>query len=182
MREQSRIMGARAALGLIALVGVLVAAAAPALAGAGGQRSVEPAWYEGRILHFSQPSVFSANSNGGLLACFGLGPDLAGIGRPAAPLYAIFDPTATAHHCPGQPDLFRHDHVLSVAPGSPGYTGAWRLVLLVEASAGSIDLAATPFTSEAQVKAALASGALVDVTTAFAPNGPVLMIAPVSGR
>jgi hypothetical protein len=55
-------------------------------------------------------------------------------------------------------------------------------VLLVEASAGSIDLAATPFTSEAQVKAALASGALVDVTTAFAPNGPVLMIAPVSGR
>jgi hypothetical protein len=41
-------------------------------------------------------------------------------------------------------------------------------------------LAVTPFTSAAQVQAALASGVLVDVTSALAPT-PVTMVAPVIG-
>jgi len=108
-------------------------------------------------------------------------PDLSGIARPTQPLYVIFDDTATQDHCDGQPNVFRHDHVLPVAPGDRGYTGAWTLVLLVEATPGSIDLASTPFTTAAQVQAALATGTLVDVTSVLAPGGPVNMIAPVIG-
>ena len=162
----------------IVLAGV---AAAAVTAGPGGQLRIERGWYEGREVTFLQPSLFSANPNGGVLACFGLGPDLSGVTRPTQPLYVIFDDTATEDHCDGEPSVLRHDHVLSVVPGDPGYSGAWRLVLLVEATPGSVDLAAHPFTSAAQVRAALASGALVDVTAALAPGPPVEMIAPVIG-
>jgi hypothetical protein len=164
---------------------VLVAFAAAALlvsaasAGSGGQRRLEPAWYQGHEITFLQPSLFSANPNGGVLACFGLGPDLSGVTRPTQPLYVIFDDSATQDHCDGQPSALRHDHVLPVAPGDPGYTGAWTLVLLVEARPGSIDLASHPFTSAAQVQGALAAGTLVDVTSVLAPGGPVTMVAPV---
>jgi hypothetical protein len=161
-----------------AAAGLLVGAAS---AGRGGQLRIERAWYQGHEVTFLQPSLFSANPNGGVLACFELGPDLSGIARPTQPLYVIFDDTATQDHCDGQPNVFRHDHVLPVAPGDRGYTGAWTLVLLVEATPGSIDLASTPFTTAAQVQAALATGTLVDVTSVLAPGGPVNMIAPVIG-
>jgi hypothetical protein len=164
-----------AALALAAVVTSTVSA------GPGGRLRLERAWYGGHELTFLQPSLFSADPNGGVLACFGLGPDLAGIDRPTQPLYVIFDATATEDHCDGQPGVLRHDHVLPVAPGDPGYTGAWRLVLLVEATPGSIDLAAHPITSAAQVQAALAAGTLVDVTALLAPGGPVTMVAPVVG-
>jgi hypothetical protein len=165
-----------------ALAAALVAAAllvGAASAGSGGQLRLEPAWYQGHEVTFLQPSLFSANPNGGVLACFGLGPDLAGITRPTQPLYVIFDDSATQDHCDGQPNVLRHDHVLPVAPGDPGYTGAWTLVLLVESTPGSIDLASHPFTSAAQVQAGLAAGTLVDVTSVLAPGGPVRMVAPV---
>jgi hypothetical protein len=71
--------------------------------------------------------------------------------------------------------------VLSVAPGDPGYTGAWTLVLLVEASPSSIDLASHPFTTAEQVTAAIAAGTLVDVTSVFSPDAPPTMVAPVIG-
>jgi hypothetical protein len=156
-------------------------AAVPVLAGRGGALRIEPGWYDGHPVSFLQPSLFSANTNGGVLACFGLGPNLAGIVRPTQPLYVIFDSTATQDHCDGQPDVLRHDHILPVAPGDPGYTGAWTLVLLVEATPGSIDLATNPITSATEVQAGLTSGSLVDVTAALAPGGPVRMIAPVIG-
>lgn len=70
--------------------------------------------------------------------------------------------------------------MLSVAPGDRGYTGAWTLVLLVEAAPGSVDLAVRPFTSAAQVRNAIAAGVLVDVSSALAPS-PVTMVAPVIG-
>jgi hypothetical protein len=53
--------------------------------------------------------------------------------------------------------VLRHDHVL-VAPGDPGYTGAWTLVLLVESTPSSIDLASDPFTSAEEVQDAIAQG------------------------
>ena len=92
-----------------------------------------------------------------------------------------FCDSATEDHCDGQPDVLRHDHVLPVAPGDPGYTGAWTLVLLVEATPGSIDLGTNPFTTAAQVLAALGAGTLIDVTSTLAPGGPVKMVAPVLG-
>ena len=169
---------------LIWLVATIAAAAlmtGTAQAGPGGQLRIEKAWYNGHEVTFLQPSVFSANPNGGVLACFGLGPDISPINRPTQPLFVIFDGSATQDHCDGQPDVLRHDHILPVAPGDPGYTGAWTLTLLVEANPGSLDLTKHPITTAAQVHAALAAGTLVDVTSALAPGGPVKMIAPVIG-
>jgi hypothetical protein len=166
---------------VIAAVAVLGAAilAGTAGAGSGGNLRIEQGWYAGHQVSFLQPSLFSAKPNGGVLGCFGLGPDLAGINRPTSPLYVIFDQTATQDHCDGDPGAFRHDHVLSVAPGDPGYTGAWTLVLLVEASPASIDLASQPFTTAQQVRAAIAAGTLIDVTSLFSPDAAPTMVAPV---
>ena len=72
--------------------------------------------------------------------------------------------------------------MLSVAPGDPGYTDAWTLVLLVETSPGSIDLGTNPFTTAQQVTDAIAAGTLVDVTSVFSPDAPPTMVAPVIGR
>jgi hypothetical protein len=138
------------------------------------------AWYAGHEITFLQPSLYSAKPNGGAFACFGLGPDISAVDRPTAPLYVILDPTATEDHCDGQPARFRHDHVLPIAPGDPGYNGAWTLALLVEAEPGSLDLATHPFTSAAQVQAAIREGILINVTSALAP-ATVTMVAPVIG-
>jgi len=165
----------------MAALAAAVLLAGTAYAGSGGQVRIEKAWYAGHEIRFLQPSLFSANPNGGVLACFGLGPDLSGISRPTQPLFVIFDDTATEDHCDGQPEVLRHDHVLPVAPGDRGYTGAWTLVLLVEATPGSIDLATHPITTAAQVRAGLDAGTLIDVTSALAPGGPVKMVAPVIG-
>lgn len=168
----------RMAIAAILVLGAGIAVAT-ATAGSGGSLRIEPSWYDGHQVAFLQPSLFSANPNGGVLGCFGLGPDLGGINRPTRPLYVVFDQTATQDRCDGDPTAFRHDHVLSVAPGDPGYTGAWTLVLLVEASPGSIDLATHPFTAAQQVTAAIAAGTLVDVTSEFSPAAPPTMVAPV---
>ena len=167
----------------IAAVAVLAAtiAAGTAGAGSGGSLRIEPGWYDGHEVSFLQPSLFSAKPNGGVLGGFGLGPDLRGISRPTQPLYVIFDQTATQDHCDGDSTAFRHDHVLSVAPGDPGYTGAWTLVLVVEATPGSFDLASHPVTTAEQVRAAIAARMLVDVTSLFSPNAPPTMVAPVIG-
>jgi len=178
-RVRPRVRRQRWLATLVAAVTLTAFAAVPVLAGKGGALRIEPGWYEGHAVSFLQPSLFSANTNGGVLACFGLGPDLAGIVRPTEPLYVIFDDTATQDHCDGQPTVLRHDHILPVAPGDPGYTGAWTLVLLVEATPGSIDLATNPITSAADVQAALTNGSLIDVTAVLAPGGPVRMVAPV---
>ena len=49
-------------------------------------------------------------------------------------------------------------------PAIAGYTGAWTLDLLVEATPGSIDLATHPITTAAQVRAGLAAGTVGVVT------------------
>lgn len=186
-----RSLGAIAAA--LAAVTATLLLVTPALGGSGGRLRIEPGWYDGKPVQFLQPSLFSANPNGGMLGCFGLGPNLSGIDRPTAPLYVIFDPTATQDHCDGWTAgcpvtateefsaAFCHEHVLSVAPGDPGYTGAWRLVLLVEATPGSIDVGSDPFTNAAQIKAAIANGTLVDVTSVLSPKGAPTMVAPVIG-
>ena len=171
----------RRLLCILATIAVAALMTGTAQAGPGGQLRIEKAWYDGHEVTFLQPTVFSADPNGGVLACFGLGPDISAVNRPTQPLYVVFDDSATQDHCDGQPDVLRHDHILPVVPGDPGYTGAWQLTLLVEANPGSLDLTKHPITTAAQVHAALAAGTLVDVTSALAPGGPVKMVAPVIG-
>jgi hypothetical protein len=166
----------------IAAVVTIAAAAVVGQGGAAGAASggvlrIEPGWYAGQHVSFLQPSLFSSKPNGGTFACFGLGPDLTGINRPTAALYVIVDPSATQDHCDGDPTALRHDHVLSVAPGDAGYTGAWTLVFLVAGPGHTLDLADHPFTSAAQVQEAMGSGELVTL-----PTGLVQMVAPVIGR
>ena len=176
MRTKRALLAVTVAL---AAAGTLAAAVA---AGPGGQLRIEKGWYDGHEVRFLQPSLFSHDSNGGTLACFGLGPDLSGINRPTATLYVVFDATAAEDHCDGDPTALRHEHILPVAPGDTGYTGAWRLRLLVEAAPGSIDLTANPFTNASDVQAAISDGRLLDVTKALEGDAyPVDMVAPVIG-
>src|SRR3954466_2857535 len=108
---------------LVATIAAVALMTGTAHAGPGGRLRIERAWYHGSEVTFLQPSLFSANPNGGVLACFGLGPDLAGIDRPTRPLYVVFDDTATQDHCDGQPNVLRQDHTLAVPPGDPGVSG-----------------------------------------------------------
>jgi len=162
-------------LGKSIAAAILVAGlvAGPAVA---GQPRVEAAWFDGKLVQFVQPAVYSAKPNGGTFACFGLGPDLTRSSRsaPTPTLYIILNDTATQDHCDGDPNALRHDHVLSTAPGNPGYTASWALVLAVPGP--NFDSADMPYTSVAQVQAAVTAGKLVLV-----PTGAT-MIAPVIGR
>jgi hypothetical protein len=166
----------RIAVMVMVTMAAVVGNTGAASAGSGGQLRIEPGWYAGHHVSFLQPSLFSAKPNGATFACFGLGPDLTGIHRPTAPLYVIVDPSATQDHCDGDPSTLRHDHVLSVAPGDAGYTGAWSLLFLVAGPGHTLDLANHPITSAADVVAAMASGELVQL-----PTGVVQMVAPVIG-
>ena len=167
MRLTSRFTAATAVL-----VGALVAAGTVS-AGNGGQLRIEQGFYRGHVVTMFQPTLYSADPNGGTLGCFGLGPDFTGIDRPAAPMYVIFDTTATQDHCDGQPTVGNHEHVLSAVPGEPGYTATWRLVVLNEATPGSRNLTTDPFTSVAEVQAALNDGTLIDNTPPGLP--PILL-------
>ena len=162
----------RAALGAGTLAVVSLGFSGTALA---GPPRLEAAWFQGQLVQFVQPAVFSGDPNGGTFACFGLGPDLAKTSRSAAtpPLYVILNDFATQDHCDGDATALRHDHVLSAAPGQPGYTGSWALILAVPGPA--FDPTDMPFTSVAQVQAGVASGELVLVDTG------ATMIAPVIG-
>ena len=154
--------------------GVIVAALLAGTAVA-AQPRVEDGFYNGQVVQFLQPAVFSADPNGATFACFGLGPNLADTSRSASTptLYVILNDFATQDHCDGDAAALRHDHVLSTAPGHPGYTGSWSLILAVPGPA--FDPADMPYTSVAQVQAGVASGELV-----LADVG-VQMIAPVVG-
>lgn len=157
-----------------AVAGAMVAALAAGTAFAGPPR-VEAGFYNGQVVQFLQPAVFSADPNGATFACFGLGPNLANTSRsaPTPKLYVILNDFATQDHCDGNATALRHDHVLSTAPGQPGYTASWSLILAVPGPA--FDPADMPYTSVARVQAGVAAGELVLVDVG------VQMIAPVIG-
>jgi hypothetical protein len=161
------------ALGAIAIAALLLTGFAGTAAA--GPPRVEAGFFEGRTISFLQPAVFSSDRNQGTLACFGLGPDLSGTNRsaPAPILYVILNDYATQDHCDGDPTALRHDHVLSTAPGHPGYTGSWSIVFAVPGP--SFDPAAMPYTSVSSVSVGVAAGQLVLVDTG------VQFIAPVIG-
>lgn len=152
-----------------------IAAALVAGTAVAAQPRVEDGFYDGQVVQFLQPAVFSADPNGATFACFGLGPNLANTSRSATTptLYVILNDFATQDHCDGNASALRHDHVLSTAPGHPGYTGSWSLVLAVPGP--HFDATNMPYTSVAAVQAGVASGELV------LQDVGVQMIAPVIG-
>jgi hypothetical protein len=156
-----------------AMAGTLLAASMSGGALAGTR--TETGFFDGGTVRFLQPAVFSSDRNQATLGCFGLGPDLSATNRSAAApiLYVILNDYATQDHCDGDPTAARHDHVLSTAPGHPGYTGAWSIVFAVPGP--RFDPASMPYTSVAAVQAGVAAGQLVLVDTG------VQFIAPVIG-
>ena len=138
-----------------------------------GELVVEPAYYEGQEVGLLVPSGSSHNPNqvigGG--GCFPLGPDMSGTGRTkAATLYALFVPGATQYGCPDGSRT--HDHVIAAAPGDPGYSAAWRVI--VAAPGPNFDVEKMPYTSEAQVLAGVAAQELVLNDTGFSFRAPVV--------
>jgi hypothetical protein len=119
-----------------------------------------PAWYEGQeIMVMSGPSGNSQNPNQLPNPCFGPGPDfrknkdLAG----TSVVYVLLVTGATQMYCPDGVTL-RHDMVLTVAPGDPGYKPFVAFVYCFEGT--HFDVAAMPYTSAASVEAARTAGAL----------------------
>lgn len=157
-----------AAIAVLLIGGGSAAALAPP-----GTLEYEPSYYEGSTVVIQIASATSANPNQAHFACFALGPDLSAAGRSASapPLYVILAPGATQVACPD--GTLRHDHVLSAVPGSPGYTGAWTIVLAVPGP--NFDVAKMPYTSVAAVDAGVAAGELVLVQTG------IVFVAPVVG-
>lgn len=146
-----------------------------------GGPEIFPAYYEDTVVSFMMgPSGNSSNPNQvlGGVNCFGLGPDTSGTSRrgDVPIMYTLFVPGATQMSCPD--GTLRHDMVLTAVPGDPGYQPAVRIVRCVPGPnwANPAIGPAFPYTSAAEVQAAIASGKL----TCAAPS-PVRM-APVVGR
>jgi len=135
----------------------------------------ETAWFDGHQVGFRIPAGDSSDPNQYTFACFSVGPDLSRTNRsaPAPIMYVVVNDYATGHHCPGDPTLLRHDHVLTTAPGHPGYTASWTIVLALPGP--KFDSADMPYTSAAAVQAGVDAGQLVLVNAGFRT------VAPVSG-
>jgi hypothetical protein len=166
-------MGKAIALGLA--TAAMAAAVAGAAAGWGGGPLLEPSYYEGKEVGLLVPSGSSHNPNqvvgGG--GCFPLGPDMAATGREkAAQLYALFVPGATQYGFQCANPALRHDHVIGVAPGDPGYSGAWRVWRVTPGP--HFDMADMPYRTAAEVQAGIAAGELVASDTGFSFRAPVV--------
>lgn len=175
-RRRGVLVGASAA----AALSVASLAATPSYAFHGGPE-IFPAYYNDTVVSLMMgPGGNSSNPNQvlGGVNCFGLGPNMAETSRRSdvPVMYTLFVPGASQMSCPN--GTLRHDMVLTSVPGDPGYQPAVRIVRCVpgpnfaDPSIGP----AFPFTSAAEVEAAIASGKL----TCAAPS-PVRM-APVVGR
>jgi hypothetical protein len=162
-------MRKRITAALAVLAAAVVVGAVPASAG----RTTEAAYYNGGLVHFQIPSSDSANGNQFTNLCYNLGPDITQTPRRAtAQLWVLFVPGATQHSCPD--GSWAHDHVLSAVPGSPNYTGAWTVNVVVPGP--NFDIADMPYTSVAAVQSGIAAGKL----TLLAPAAFELL-APVVG-
>lgn len=152
---------------------LLTLALAPAYGMHGAGPEVFPAYHDGGVRHVLMgPSGNSSNRNQFPAGCFGVGPDFTGTARAAQlPLfYALFIPGATQMSCPD--GSLTHDMVLSAVPGDAGYNAAVQTVFCGPGPSFSVE--DVPFTSAAEVEAAIASGKLA------CGGGPVLL-SPVVG-
>jgi hypothetical protein len=159
---------ARALLG-VAIATLLTTGVATAGTSGGG----EAAWFDGQLVTFRIPAGESSDPNQFIFACFSVGPDLSNTNRsaPAPIMYVVVNDYATGHHCPGDPTLLRHDHVLTTAPGLPGYTASWTIILALPGP--NFDPLAMPYTSAAAVTQGVSAGQLVLVDAGFRTVAPV---------
>ncbi len=139
----------------------LVVAGVPgtALATHGKQPEKFPAYYDGQIREVMMgPAGNSRNPNQAPSPCWGLGPDFSQTNRSAGvPLfYTLFVPGADQMMCPN--GTLRHDMVLTAVPGDRDYNGAVQLVRCLPGP--NFDVADMPYTSAAEVEAAIAAGEL----------------------
>jgi hypothetical protein len=153
------------ATALAVVAAVLAVGALPAAAGHG----TEAAYYDGQVVHFQIPSAESANTNQQQIGCYHAGPSQGS--RPApARLYALFVPGVTQHSCPDGSQA--HDHVLSAAPGTAGYSGAWSLIIVTPGP--NFDVADMPYTSVAAIDSGVAAGKLVLTDSGLQLLAPVV--------
>ena len=133
----------------------------------------EAAYYQGDEVTLLFPSHTSENPNQFTSGCFSIGP-IANWPQPTAKLYNMFVPGAT--HGGSCPDgSFRHNHVLSTAPGDPNYTGAWHVIRVTPGP--NFNIAKMPYTSENDVLLGAAAGELV-----LADTGASVRASVVFGR
>jgi len=140
-----------------------------------GGPEIFPAYYDDTVVSFLMgPSGNSQNPHQAPGGCFGLGPDMADTSRhdDVPVMYTIFVPEATQMSCAGGVGM--HDMVLTAVPGDPGYQPAVRIRRCL--AGPNYATADFPFTSAAEVEAAIAAGQLV-----CTPPGPI-RLASVVGR
>ena len=158
---------------ITAALAVFAAAAAIVGTPASAGPATEAAYYNGSIVHFQIPSANSANRNQFTNLCYNLGPDITQTPRRATAMFwALFVPGVTEHSCPD--GTAAHDHVLSAVPGSPDYTGAWSVNIVV--AGPNFDIADMPYTSVAAVQSGIAAGKLTLLAA-----GAFELLAPVVG-
>jgi hypothetical protein len=130
----------------------------------------EAAYYEGDEVTLLFPSHLSENPNQFTSGCFSIGP-IAHWPEPTAKLYNMFVPGAThGGSCPN--GSFRHDHVVSTAPGDPYYTGAWHVIRVT--AGPNFDIARMPYTRENDVLLGAAAGELVLADTGASVRAAVV--------
>jgi hypothetical protein len=126
----------------------------------------EPAFYNGRLVHFLLPSAGSADPNEQVVAnCFRVGPQVPASVPVTAKVYILLIPGAsqeTRCSTDGRPaGPLSHNHVFSAAPGDPGYNAHFILVLVGPGPSYPGAAFADTYTSQAAVLAGIAVGQLV---------------------
>jgi hypothetical protein len=89
----------------------------------------EPAAYNGRVCELRFPGTPSPNAEWYAIWNLGNGILDAPFGTERPDLYAIIP--GTMHTDPNYPEL-DHDHIVSAAPGVPGYNGTWDVYVVVK--------------------------------------------------
>jgi hypothetical protein len=137
---------------------------------ASGDELFEAAYYQGDEVTLLFPSHLSHNPNLFTSGCLSIGP-IAHWPDPTAKLYNMFVPGAT-HGGSCADGSFRHNHVLSTAPGDPHYTGAWHVIRVTPGP--NFNIAKMPYTSENQVLLGAAAGELVLADTRVSVRASVV--------
>ncbi len=161
---EKKTIACRSWLGLLALMVLLPLVTQRASAGP----LMEPAFFDGQLVHFLLPSASSHNLDEQVVAnCFRVGPKVPMDVPVIAKAYILMIPGASQEtHCStdGRPaGELTHNHVLSAAPGSPDYNAKFQLVVIHPGSNYPGAAFADTFNSEAAVLEGLMNGELMIV-------------------
>jgi len=128
---------------------------------------IEPAFYNGTLVHFLLPSAGSANPNEQVIAnCFRVGPQVPANVPIRANVYVLLIPGASQeNNCstdgrPTAPEGLTHNHVFGAAPGDANYDAHFQLILVGPGPNYPGPQAADTYNSEARVLAGISAGEL----------------------